>query len=82
MYSAEAFDLLATTVLLLNASGEVVEANAAAEVMFGRSRRNLLGQPAAFLFDREGKRRRWIDGRRSSGHHEAITELSLAVTFL
>ncbi len=53
MYSAEAFDLLSTTVLLLNSTGEVVEANAAAEVMFGRSRRNLLGQPAAFLFDRE-----------------------------
>jgi len=53
MYSAEAFDLLATTVLLLNASGEVVEANAAAEAMFGRSRRSLLGQPAAFLFDRD-----------------------------
>ena len=53
MYSAEAFDLLSTTVLLLNSSGEVVEANAAAEVMFGRSRRNLLGQPAAFLFERD-----------------------------
>jgi len=53
MYSADAFDLLSTTVLLLNSAGEVVEANAAAEVMFGRSRRNLLGQPAAFLFDRD-----------------------------
>ena len=53
MYSAEAFDLLSTTVLLLNSTGEVVEANAAAEVMFGRSRRNLLGQPVAFLFDRD-----------------------------
>ena len=53
MYSAEAFDLLSTTVLLLNSTGEVVEANAAAEVMFGRSRRNLVGQPAAFLFDRD-----------------------------
>ena len=53
MYSAEAFDLLSTTVLLLNSTGEVVEANAAAEVMFGRSLRNLLGQPAAFLFDRD-----------------------------
>ena len=53
MYSAEAFDLLSTTVLLLNPAGEVVEANAAAEVMFGRSRRNLLGQSAAFLFERD-----------------------------
>ena len=53
MNSAEAFDLLATTVLLLNSTGEVVETNAAAEVMFGRSRRHLVGQPAAFLFDRD-----------------------------
>ena len=53
MYSAEAFDLLSTTVLVLNSTGEVVEANAAAEAMFGRSRRNLVGQPAAFLFDRD-----------------------------
>ena len=53
MVAAEAFDLLATTVLLLNSTGEVVQANAAAEVMFGRSRRNLIGQRAAFLFDRD-----------------------------
>jgi two-component system nitrogen regulation sensor histidine kinase GlnL len=39
----------------LNSTGEVVEANAAAEVMFGRSRRNLLGQSAAFLFDRDNE---------------------------
>jgi len=51
MTSVQAFDLLATTVLLLNASGEVVEANSAAEDMFGRSRRHLIGQPAAHLFD-------------------------------
>lgn len=61
MYSAEAFDLLATTVLLLNSTGEVVEANAAAEVMFGRSRRNLLGQPAAFLFDRDSALERSLE---------------------
>ena len=61
MYSAEAFDLLSTTVLLLNSTGEVVEANAAAEVMFGRSRRNLLGQPAAFLFDRDSALERSLE---------------------
>jgi two-component system nitrogen regulation sensor histidine kinase GlnL len=61
MYSAEAFDLLSTTVLLLNSAGEVVESNAAAEVMFGRSRRSLLGQPAAFLFDRDSALERSID---------------------
>ncbi len=53
MTCVESFDLLATTVLLLNQSGEVVEANAAAESMFGRSRRHLIGQPAALLFDRD-----------------------------
>ena len=53
MNSVEAFDLLATTVLLLNQSGEVAEANAAAEVMFGRSRRTLIGLPAAHLFERD-----------------------------
>lgn len=61
MYSAEAFDLLSTTVLLLNSAGEVVEANSAAEVMFGRSRRSLLGQPAAFLFDRDSALERSIE---------------------
>ena len=53
MNSVEAFDLLATTVLLLNPNGEVAEANAAAEVMFGRSRRTLIGLPAAHLFERD-----------------------------
>lgn len=66
MYSAEAFDLLSTTVLLLNSAGEVVEANSAAEVMFGRSRRSLLGQPAAFLFDRDSALERSI-GQACSG---------------
>ncbi len=53
MISVEALDLLATTVLLLNPAGEVVVANAAAEDMFGRSRRHLIGQPAALLFERD-----------------------------
>eukprot|EP01037_Dinobryon_pediforme_P004553 gene4553-4598_t len=36
MISVQAFELLATTVLLLNEAGEVVEANSASEDMFGR----------------------------------------------
>ncbi len=53
MNSVEAFDLLATTVLCLNQNGEVAQANAAAEVMFGRSRRTLIGLPAVHLFERD-----------------------------
>jgi two-component system, NtrC family, nitrogen regulation sensor histidine kinase GlnL len=53
MISFEAFDLLATTVLLLNRRGEVLQANSAAEMMFGRSRRNIIGSPASFLFERD-----------------------------
>jgi len=51
MNSTEAFDLLATTILLLGSSGEVISANAAAEDMFGRSRRHLTGCQAVELFD-------------------------------
>ena len=53
MISVEALDLLATTVLLLNSAGEIAVANAASEDMFGRSRRHLIGQPAALLFERD-----------------------------
>ena len=52
MNSVDAFDLLATTVLLLGSSGEVISANAAAEDMFGRSRRHLAGCAASSLFER------------------------------
>ncbi len=52
MNSVNAFDLLATTVLLLGSSGEVMSANAAAQDMFGRSRRHLIGCQASSLFDR------------------------------
>ena len=53
MISVESFDLLATSVLLLNQSGVVVQANSAAEMMFGRSRRHLIGFPADCLFERD-----------------------------
>jgi two-component system nitrogen regulation sensor histidine kinase GlnL len=53
MISFEAFDLLATTVLLLNRRGEILQANSAAEMMFGRSRRHIIGSSAVFLFERD-----------------------------
>ncbi len=53
MIAFEAFDLLATTVLLLNRRGEILQANSAAEMMFGRSRRHIIGSPAGFLFERD-----------------------------
>jgi two-component system nitrogen regulation sensor histidine kinase GlnL len=49
--NVDAFDLLATSVLLVDEQGLVVHANAAAEDLFGRSRRQLNGQAAAGLFD-------------------------------
>ncbi|CAN1490641.1 NtrB Signal transduction histidine kinase, nitrogen specific [Burkholderiaceae bacterium] len=53
MIAFEAFDLLATTVLLLNRRGEILQANSAAEMMFGRSRRHIIGSSAGFLFERD-----------------------------
>ena len=53
MTSVESFDLLATSVLLLNRAGVVVQANSAAEMMFGKSRRHLIGAPADCLFERD-----------------------------
>ncbi|MGE4339142.1 MAG: nitrogen regulation protein NR(II) [Pigmentiphaga sp.] len=46
-----ALDLLASAVLLLDAAGAVRHANAAAESLFGLSRRQLMGQAAPALFD-------------------------------
>ncbi|MFA7393083.1 MAG: nitrogen regulation protein NR(II), partial [Pigmentiphaga sp.] len=45
-----ALDLLASAVLLLDADGAVRHANAAAENLFGLSRRQLMGNPAPALF--------------------------------
>src|SRR3546814_13404791 len=50
MMNVDAFDLLATAVLLLNERGHVEHANAAAEDLFGRSRKQLRGLSAATLF--------------------------------
>ncbi len=49
--NVDAFELLATAILLVDAHGHVVYANTAAEDLFSRSRRQLTGQPAASLFD-------------------------------
>lgn len=49
--NVDVFDLLATSVLLVDEQGHVVHANSAAEDLFSRSRRQLTGQPAAALFD-------------------------------
>ena len=49
--NVDALDLLATAVLLLNEQGQVDHVNAAAEDLFGRSRKQMCGQPASGLFD-------------------------------
>jgi len=49
--NVDALDLLATSVLLINERGDIEHANAASEDMFGRSRRQLVGQRAAALFE-------------------------------
>jgi two-component system, NtrC family, nitrogen regulation sensor histidine kinase GlnL len=53
MNTGDPYDLLATTVLLLDKDGVVVRANAAAQDLFGRSRRHLEGQMAVALFDQD-----------------------------
>lgn len=50
MNDIEAYDLLATAVLLLDEQGVVVHANASAEELFGVSRKLLLGLEARSLF--------------------------------
>jgi len=57
----EAFDLLATSVLLLSAAGKVEYANAAAEDLFGRSRKQMIGQRAAALFDEDDELQQSIE---------------------
>lgn len=53
MTAPEPYDLLATTVLLLDRDGVVVRANSAAEDLFGRSRRQIEGQMAIALFEED-----------------------------
>lgn len=53
MTATEPFDLLATTILLLDRDGVVVVANSAAEDLFGRSKRQIEGQMAIALFEED-----------------------------
>ncbi len=53
MTAIDPYDLLATTVLLLDRDGVVVRANAAAEDLFSRSKRQIEGQMAIALFDED-----------------------------
>jgi len=51
MMNVDAYDLLATSVFLLHGQGHIEYANAAAEDLFGRSRRQLCGHSVATLFE-------------------------------
>lgn len=51
MMNVDVFDLLATSVFLLDARGHIEHANAAAEDLFGRSRKQLRGLAAPVLFE-------------------------------
>ena len=53
MNVGDPYDLLATTILLLDRDGVVVSANAASEDLLGRSRRQIEGQMAIALFDED-----------------------------
>jgi two-component system nitrogen regulation sensor histidine kinase GlnL len=75
MMNVEAFDLLATAILLLNGRGHVEHANAAAEDLFGRSRRQLKGLAAAKLFDHPENLQSSID-RAVAGQFADVRQLS------
>lgn len=51
--SSDPYDLLATAVLLLDRDGVATQANAAAENLFGRSKRQIEGQMAIALFEED-----------------------------
>jgi two-component system nitrogen regulation sensor histidine kinase GlnL len=51
MNAGDPYDLLATTVLFLDRDGVVIRVNAAAEDLFGRSKRQIEGQMAISLFE-------------------------------
>ena len=75
MINVDAFDLLATAVLLLSEDGCVAQTNAAAEDLFGRSRKQLLGVNAAALFDHPDTIQASID-RAASGRFADVRQLS------
>jgi two-component system nitrogen regulation sensor histidine kinase GlnL len=53
MTAIDPYDLLATTILLLDRDGMVQRANSAAEDLFGRSKRQIEGQMALALFEQD-----------------------------
>ena len=73
--NVEAFDLLATAVLLVDEQGQVAHANSAAEDLFSRSRRQLAGQSAAALFDDREALHASIE-QAAAGHFADARQLS------
>lgn len=73
--NVDAFDLLATSVFLLDAQGNIEYANAAAEDLFGRSRKQLRGQSAVALFDDPQALQSSIDGA-AEGKFADVRQLS------
>ena len=73
--NVEALDLLATSVFLVNGRGHIEYANAAAEDLFGRSRKQLCGQSAATLFDSPEHIQSSID-RAAGGRYADVRQLA------
>ncbi len=72
--NVEALDLLATSVFLVNERGHIEYANAAAEDLFGRSRKQLCGHSAATLFDSPENIQSSID-RAAAGRYGDVRQL-------
>ncbi|HEY0295564.1 MAG TPA: nitrogen regulation protein NR(II) [Bordetella sp.] len=73
--NVDAFDLLATSVFLVDAQGHIEYANAAAEDLFGRSRKQLCGQEVARLYDDPASLKSSID-RAATGNFADVRQLS------
>ncbi|MDF3851130.1 PAS domain-containing protein, partial [Achromobacter denitrificans] len=73
--NVEALDLLATSVFLVNERGHIEYANAAAEDLFGRSRKQLNGHSAATLFDSPENIQSSID-RAAAGRYADVRQLA------
>jgi two-component system nitrogen regulation sensor histidine kinase GlnL len=87
--NVDVFDLLATSVLLLDEQGRIEYANAASEDLFGRSRRQLCGSEAHMLFQNSTEikesieraaARKFSDMRQSSMLRRAAEGVEVAVT--
>jgi two-component system nitrogen regulation sensor histidine kinase GlnL len=71
----DAYDLLATSVFLVDVQGHIEYANAAAEDLFGRSRKQLRGLEAARLYDDPASLQASID-RATAGTFADVRQLS------